>query len=89
MNETVSLNLETIPEKLAWLEERYWRFGQDDVLSGYLEDLFEVDDDGRMTSSPRCDPLTGETSGLMLLGGSGDGKTALLNWTCHGLMPLL
>lgn len=81
MNETVSINLETIPEKLAWLEERYWRFGQDDVLNGYLEDLFEVDDDGLMTSSPRRDPLTGETMGLMLLGGSGDGKTALLNRT--------
>ena len=71
----------TIPEKLNWLEDRYWRFGQDETLSDHLCDLFDVDDDGQMTAQPRRDPLTGETKGLMVLGGSGNGKTALLKRT--------
>lgn len=71
----------TIPEKLNWLEDRYWRFGQDETLSDHLYDLFDVDDDGQMTAQPRRDPLTGETKGLMVLGGSGNGKTALLKRT--------
>lgn len=68
----------TIRQKLTWLDERYWRFGQDETLSDYLEDLFEVDDDGNMISELRRDPLKSESKGLMVLGGSGLGKTTQL-----------
>lgn len=68
----------TITEKTAWLEARYWRFGMEDELDDQLRDLFVIDDEGDMTDRPRIDPLTGETGGLMVLGRSGDGKTALL-----------
>lgn len=68
----------TITEKIAWLEARYWRFGIEDELEDQLFDLFEIDDDGAMTAKPRIDPLSGESRGLMVLGRSGDGKTALL-----------
>ncbi|MCU9847816.1 TniB family NTP-binding protein [Defluviimonas sp. WL0024] len=78
MNETTSIRPFTITEKLDWLENRYWKFGQDDTLADHLHDLYEVDDEGQMTAQPRRDPLTGETKGLMVLGGSGNGKTALL-----------
>lgn len=43
-----------------------------------VEDLFEVNEEGQMTAQPRLDPLTGETKGQMVLGGSGSGKTAQL-----------
>ncbi|MEG3662714.1 TniB family NTP-binding protein [Celeribacter halophilus] len=68
----------TISEKLGWLKHRYWKFGDEENFDDYLMDLYEVDDDGRMTAEPCCDPLTGETKGLMVLGASGNGKTALL-----------
>jgi len=45
MNETVHIEAMTISQKLAWLEERYWRFGQDEMLIDHLEDLFGVDDE--------------------------------------------
>lgn len=70
--------LTTVPEKLKWIEDRYWKFGHDEVFEDYLQDLYEVEDDGRMTGEPRRDPLTGETRGLMILAGSGNGKTATL-----------
>lgn len=78
MNETTAIPPVTITEKLDWLEHRYWKFGQDDTLADHLYDLFEVDNEGLMTAQPRRDPLNGETRGLMVLGGSGNGKTALL-----------
>lgn len=68
----------TITEKTAWLAARYWRFGLEDDLDDQLVDLFEVNDESEMTAQPRIDPLTGESRGLMVLGRSGDGKTALL-----------
>lgn len=71
----------TLTEKAAWLKERYWRFGLEEELEDQLFDLFEIDDDGQMTAQPRIDPLTGESRGLMVLGRSGDGKTALLQRT--------
>lgn len=71
----------TLTEKAAWLKERYWRFGLEEELEDQLFDLFEIDEDGQMTAQPRIDPLTGESRGLMVLGRSGDGKTALLQRT--------
>ncbi|QPM92022.1 TniB family NTP-binding protein [Pseudooceanicola algae] len=71
----------TLTEKTAWLKDRYWRFGMEEVLEDHLHDLFEIDDEGEMTVQPRIDPLTGESKGLMVLGRSGDGKTALLKRT--------
>ncbi|MCT4579122.1 TniB family NTP-binding protein [Donghicola sp.] len=68
----------TITEKTAWLEARYWRFGMEDEFEDQLFDLFKIDDNGAMTAEPRVDPLTGESRGLMMLGRSGDGKSALL-----------
>ncbi|MBB3996006.1 type II secretory pathway predicted ATPase ExeA [Sulfitobacter undariae] len=78
MTDTTSITPVTIPEKLKWLDDRYWRFGQDEMMSDFVEDLFDVDEQGQMTGEPRRDPLTGETKGLMVLGGSGSGKTAML-----------
>lgn len=78
MTETPPIEAMTISQKLDWLQDRYWRFGQDEDLNDYLEDLFQVDDGGQMTCEPRRDPLTGETKGLMVIGGSGQGKTAQL-----------
>lgn len=78
MNKTATITPETITEKLQWLKDRYWKFGEEDTLADHLFDLYEVDDDGRMTAEPRCDSLTGETKGLMVLGASGNGKTVLL-----------
>lgn len=77
-NQTATAIPTTITEKTAWLEARYWRFGMEIELEDQLVDLFEIDDNGAMTAQPRVDPLTGESRGLMVLGRSGDGKTALL-----------
>ena len=78
---TTNENPSTISEKAAWLETRYWRFGLEEDLEDQLFDLFETEDNGQMTSQPRIDPLNGESAGLMVLGRSGDGKTALLKRT--------
>ena len=78
MNKTTTISPETITEKLQWLKDRYWKFGEEDTLADHLFDLYEVDDEGQMTAEPCRDPLTGETKGLMVLGASGNGKTALL-----------
>lgn len=80
---------ETISEKLRWLQDRYWKFGQDEILADHLEDLFEIDDDGNITAQPCIDPLTGETRGLMLLGGSEWGKTSLLKRTLRASSVLI
>lgn len=64
----------SINQKLAWLEEHYWRFGQDEMLIDHLEDIFGVDNEGNMTSEPRHAPLTGEIKGLMVLGARGREK---------------
>lgn len=77
-SQTATVRPTTITEKTAWLEARYWRFGMEDELEDQLFDLFEINDEGAMTARPRIDPLTGESGGLMVLGRSGDGKTALL-----------
>lgn len=77
-SQTATVRPTTITEKTAWLEARYWRFGMEDELEDQLFDLFEINDEGAMTARPRIDPLTGERGGLMVLGRSGDGKTALL-----------
>lgn len=76
--QTATATPTTITEKTAWLAARYWRFGMEGELDDQLRDLFVIDDEGDMTDRPRIDPLTGETGGLMVLGRSGDGKTALL-----------
>lgn len=68
----------SITEKLAWLENRYWKFGAEEELEDLLLDIFEVDDEGRRMAEPQLDPLTRETKGLMVLGPSGNGKTALM-----------
>lgn len=78
MKNSMTIKPVTIPEKLDWLEHRYWRFGQDEALYGFLEDIFNVNEDGQITAQPRRDPLNGETKGLMVLGESGSGKTAML-----------
>ncbi len=74
----IEMNLQTVTQKLAWLDARYWKFGHDDLFGEYLADLYDVNDDGEMTGEPRRDPLTGETRGLMVLASSGNGKTATL-----------
>ena len=78
MNEVMKMNPTTITEKLDWLKNRYWKFGEEERLDDHLTDLFEVDDDGQRTAEPVYDPLNDETRGLMVLGASGNGKTALL-----------
>lgn len=79
MNDAANIHPSTIPDKLEWLEKRYWRFGQDEAFDEFLKDLYNVDEEGQMTAYPRRDPLTNETKGLMILGGTGNGKSALLN----------
>lgn len=88
MTDTTTVPMDTISAKLKWLDDRYWRFGQEEVLDDALLDLFEVDDAGQMTAQPRRDPLTGETEGLAILGTSGGGKTALLKRTLR-VNPIL
>ncbi|MCK8463069.1 TniB family NTP-binding protein [Aliiroseovarius sp. S1339] len=78
MNEMTNFTPVSLNEKLAWLDERYWKFGAERDLEDYLIDIFQMDDDGERTAEPRFDPLTGETKGLMVLGQSGGGKTALM-----------
>ncbi|HBB84669.1 MAG TPA: hypothetical protein DC031_15705 [Sulfitobacter sp.] len=78
MNETTKIMPVTIKEKEQWLKDRYWKFGEEENLDDHLHDIFEVDDDGQRTAEPRFDPLNRETKGLMVLGVSGNGKTALL-----------
>lgn len=68
----------SISEKLTWLENRYWKFGAEDDFEDHLIDIFEMDDEGKRLVEPQFDPLTRETKGLMVLGKSGNGKTALL-----------
>jgi len=68
----------TLSEKLDWLDVRYWRFGHDELLEDHLFELYAVGQDGARTAQPCGDTFTGETRGLMVLGRSGDGKTALL-----------
>ncbi|WP_282026132.1 TniB family NTP-binding protein [Limimaricola cinnabarinus] len=68
----------SIPEKVDWLAERYWKFSRDERLLESLKGLFVLDKDGELTSEPARDPLTRETAGLMVLAPSGSGKTALL-----------
>lgn len=81
MLKTPTTKPETIPEKTNWLNNRYWKFGQDAELADHLEDLFEPDEYGQMTAQPSVDPLTGETGGVMLIAGSEWGKTALIKRT--------
>lgn len=78
MNKMMKTEPTTITEKLAWLENRYWKFGEEERLDDHLTDLFKVDDDGQRTAEPVYDPLNDETRGLMVLGASGNGKTALV-----------
>jgi len=78
MTQEAELQNMTIPQKLNWLQDRYWRFGQDEAFEDHLRDLYDVDDNGLMTANPRRDPLTDETAGLMVLGGTGNGKSAML-----------
>jgi len=78
MNDMTSITPVTITEKLDWLENRYWKFGEEENFDDHLLDLFKVDDDGQRTAEPRYDPLNRETKGLMVLGPSGNGKTALM-----------
>jgi hypothetical protein len=78
MNEVTQITPATITDKIDWVEGRYWKFGEEESLDDHLHDLFRVDDGGQRTAEPRFDPLNRETKGLMVLGASGNGKTALL-----------
>ncbi len=71
----------SLSEKIDWLAERHWRFGREDRFEELLTDIFNVDDSGAITSDPKRDPLINETSGIMLLAGSGNGKSTLLGRT--------
>lgn len=75
----------TAPEKFAWLLDRYFRLDRDDALIERLESLFQTDAKGNLTPTPLLDPLTGETRGLMVLGNSGTGKSALIKRTLRTL----
>lgn len=75
----------TKPEKLAWLMDRYFRLDRDDALISRLHMLFASDNNGELTAEPRVDPLTRETRGLMLVGNSGTGKSALTMRTLRAL----
>lgn len=75
----------TTPEKINWLGDRYFLLDRDAELKEKLSRLFASDDAGQLTSVPKLDSLTGETHGLMVIGASGAGKTALLKRTLRKL----
>ena len=78
----------SLSEKIEWLGERHWRFGREDRFEDLLTDIFNVDDNGVITSDPVRDPLINETCGIMLLAGSGNGKSALLRRTLERVPAL-
>ncbi|OCX65732.1 hypothetical protein BFP70_08660 [Thioclava sp. SK-1] len=75
----------TTPEKINWLGHRYFLLNRDAELKEKLSRLFASDADGHLTAVPKKDPLTGETRGLMVIGVSGAGKSALLKRTLRKL----
>lgn len=72
------LERSSLSSKLAWLEQRYFRNGRDEVFQEHLYDLLEVDDNGELTPRPRRNPLNDETRGLAIIGPSDAGKTVLI-----------
>ena len=89
MAQVISLSpTSTRTEKIDWLGNRHWRFGREDRFEDLLTDIFKVDDDGIITSEPVRDQLVNETSGIMLLAGSGNGKSALLRRTLEKVPTL-
>ncbi|WP_349295696.1 TniB family NTP-binding protein (plasmid) [Thioclava sp. 'Guangxiensis'] len=75
----------TTHEKINWIGDRYFLLDRDVELKDKLSRLFASDDAGQLTSVPKQDPLTGETRGLMVIGASGAGKSALLKRTLRKL----
>lgn len=63
---------------LNWLRQRYMKNDRDIELDECLREILETDRDGNLTASPQHNGLIHEVRGLLTLGESRDGKTALL-----------
>jgi len=59
MTQEAELQNMTIPQKLNWLQDRYWRFGQDEAFEDHLRDLYDVDDNGLMTDGQGLEKTNG------------------------------
>ncbi|MFT5796249.1 MAG: hypothetical protein ACI84R_000295 [Candidatus Azotimanducaceae bacterium] len=77
-----------LTEKIKWLQESHWRFGRELRFLDLLTDIFTVDDCREVTLLPVRDPLINETMGIMLVAGSGNGKSALLNRALEKVLTL-
>ncbi|MFW2588547.1 TniB family NTP-binding protein [Sagittula sp. SSi028] len=71
----------SVAEKCAWLTNRYIKLDRDVALEEQIAGLFKMGDDDARTAEPMIDSLTGETRGMMVVGNSGSGKSALLRRT--------
>lgn len=63
---------------MVWLRERYLKNPRDDLLVETLGEILHTAPDGTLTANPIYLPLTRETRGLLVIGATGDGKTALI-----------
>jgi Cdc6-like AAA superfamily ATPase len=70
---------------VKWLRERYMKTVRDPIFNDALEEILETDHDGRLTARPQRIGLIKETRGILVVGHTGDGKTALIrrNLTRH------
>lgn len=75
---------------VKWLRSRYMKNVRDPIFNEALEEVLETDLEGRLTSSPQRIGLIKETRGVLVIGHTGDGKTALIrrNLTRHSLIGL-
>ncbi len=76
MNSNEQMNLK---EKLDWLADRYLKNDRDEIFADYLREILKVDIDGSIIPEPVRDPLTNEVRGLMVIGASQTGKSALID----------
>lgn len=71
-------SLRDLSARLDWVERRYMKNARDATFSEYLREVMRVDGDGSVLPEARRDPLNGETSGFLVCGASGDGKSVLI-----------
>lgn len=75
---------------VEWLRKRYMKNIRDQIFNEALEEILETDREGQLTASPQRIGLIKETRGVLVIGHTGDGKTALIrrNLTRHHCIGL-
>lgn len=63
---------------VKWLRKRYMKSVRDPIFNEALEEILETDRDGRLTATPQRIGLINETRGVLVIGHTRDGKTALI-----------